>query len=151
MTMARFNRLACGLFIVALTAGAACRKEEPPKAPATPPAAKPAAKPADKPTAEPAAKPADKPTAEPAAKPAAKPTAALSPAVKAKLAEADAADGNTDKVVSKCLLCALRMDGKKEHTAEFGGYKLQFCSEECRNDFHADPEAKVLALQVEAP
>ena len=71
--------------------------------------------------------------------------------VERKLAKADALDGTTDKVVSKCLMCALRMDGSNEHTAELAGYTLHLCSESCKTSFEADPAAKVLAVQIESP
>jgi YHS domain-containing protein len=71
--------------------------------------------------------------------------------VERKLFKADALDGTTDKVVSKCVICALRMDGSDEHTAELAGYTLHFCSESCKTYFEADPVAKVLAVQIESP
>lgn len=91
-------------------------------------------------------------SADVAVKPAA---AAMTTEVRAeverKLAKADALDGTTDRVVSKCLMCALRMDGSDEHTAELAGYTLHFCSESCKTYFEADPVAKVLAVQIESP
>lgn len=52
---------------------------------------------------------------------------AVTPDVVAQLAKADAKDGKEDKVVTKCAGCALGMDGKPEHTALLGEYKVQFC------------------------
>jgi hypothetical protein len=53
----------------------------------------------------------------------------------AMLAKADAADGKVDKVVSKCLTCRLAMEGSPEHSLNYGGYVLHFCSEECKKAF----------------
>ena len=69
-------------------------------------------------------------------------------AVEAKLALADALDGTTDKVVSKCASCALAMDGKSEHAAEVSGYKLHFCSEDCKTGFEKDTTKAILALKI---
>ncbi len=69
-------------------------------------------------------------------------------AVEAKLAEADALDGKTDKVVSKCAGCALGMDGKSEHALEVSGYTLHFCSEDCKTGFEKDTTKAILALKI---
>ncbi len=69
-------------------------------------------------------------------------------AVEAKLAEADALDGKTDKVVSKCASCALGMDGKSEHALEVSSYKLHFCSEDCKTGFEKDTTKAILALKI---
>ena len=63
----------------------------------------------------------------------------------AVLAKADAADGATDKVVSKCLTCNLGMEGNSEHVATLGDYKLHLCSPECKSGFEAAPEKALLA------
>ena len=55
------------------------------------------------------------------------PAAAPSAETIAKLAKADAVDGKTDKVVSKCAGCALGMDGKAAHAANLGEYTVHFC------------------------
>ncbi len=69
-------------------------------------------------------------------------------AVEAKLAEADEFDGKTDKVVSKCASCALGMDGKSEHALEVSGYKLHFCSENCKTGFEKGTTKAILALKI---
>ncbi len=69
-------------------------------------------------------------------------------AVEANLAEADALDGKTDKVVSKCASCALGMDGKSEHALEVSSYKLHFCSEDCKTGFKKDTTKAILALKI---
>ena len=69
-------------------------------------------------------------------------------AVEAKLAKADAFDGKTDKVVSKCASCALGMDGKSEHALEVSSYKLHFCSEDCKTGFEKDTTKAILALKI---
>lgn len=65
----------------------------------------------------------------------------------AALARADAADGSTDKVVSKCVVCSLTMEGSAEHAAAYGGYSVHLCSEECREAFLKDPEGVLRALK----
>ena len=63
------------------------------------------------------------------------------------LAKADAADGTVDKVVTKCVVCMLGMDGSAEHSASYGGYQLHFCSEDCKESFTKNPEQSLLALK----
>ena len=69
-------------------------------------------------------------------------------AVEAKLTEADKFDGTTDKVVSKCPSCALEKDGKSEQALEVAGYKLHFCSEDCKKGFEKDTTKAILALKI---
>ncbi len=68
--------------------------------------------------------------------------------IEAKLAKADSFDGKTDNVVSKCLSCALVMDGSNEHALKVSGYKLHFCSEECKTGFEKDTTKAILALKI---
>ena len=75
-------------------------------------------------------------------------TAAATADVEAKLAAADAYDGTTDKVVSKCPICGLGMDGSSEHALEFSGYTLHFCTATCKQEFETHPTETILALQV---
>ena len=70
-----------------------------------------------------------------------------SAAALALLAKADAADGATDKVVSKCVTCMLGMEGQPDHAATYGEYTLHFCSEACREHFIKDREKALLALE----
>ena len=69
-------------------------------------------------------------------------------AVEAKLTEADKFDGTIDKVVSKCPSCALEKDGKSEQALEVSGYKLHFCSEDCKTGFEKDTTKAILALKI---
>ena len=69
-------------------------------------------------------------------------------AVEAKLTEADKFDGTIDKVVSKCPSCALEKDGKSEQALEVAGYKLHFCSEDCKTGFEKDTTKAILALKI---
>ncbi len=69
-------------------------------------------------------------------------------AVEAKLTEADKFDGMTDKVVSKCPSCALEKDGKSEQALKVAGYKLHFCSEDCKKGFEKDTTKAILALKI---
>ncbi len=66
----------------------------------------------------------------------------------AKLASADAFDGKTDKVVSKCAGCALGMDGSDKFTVQIEGYSLHLCNEACRKQFASDTVNAVLAMRV---
>ncbi|HNO76602.1 MAG TPA: hypothetical protein PKN33_00965 [Phycisphaerae bacterium] len=59
--------------------------------------------------------------------------------LKARLAAADAADGDADMVVNKCATCALRMDGKAENELKLEGYTLHFCSAHCKETCAKDP------------
>ncbi len=62
------------------------------------------------------------------------------------LAKADASDGKVDKIISKCVTCRLRMEGKPEYSVTYGGYAVQLCSEECKKAFSEDPEKALQAL-----
>lgn len=80
------------------------------------------------------------------------PITAASPAlpteVAAMLAKADALDGTTDHVVSKCGMCALRMPGSDTYTTALGEYALHFCSDDCKKSFDEDATEAVLAFNV---
>jgi len=69
-------------------------------------------------------------------------------AMQAILAKADAMDGATDHVVSKCGMCALRMDGSDAHASKVGDYELHFCSSDCKESFDEDAEKAVMAFAV---
>ena len=69
-------------------------------------------------------------------------------AVEAKLAEADALDGTTDKIIQRCASCALGMDGKSEHALELSGYTLYFCSGSCQEEFAKDLTKSILDLEI---
>jgi hypothetical protein len=70
-------------------------------------------------------------------------------AVEARLAVADAKDGKTDKVVTKCAGCNLSMDGKAEHKLDVHGYALHFCAASCKDKFAKDSDASVMAMKIE--
>lgn len=59
------------------------------------------------------------------------------------LAKADAADGTVDKVVVRCVVCNLSMDGEPERTSTYAGYTFHLCSAGCKETFDHDP-AKAL-------
>ena len=73
-------------------------------------------------------------------------TPGLSEASLAALAKADAADGTTDKIVSKCPTCMLAMDGKAEFSATCGDYTVHLCSEHCKESFTKDPNKALAKL-----
>lgn len=112
------------------------------------------AKPAAPGSVEPAAKPTTPAPAstdqapQTASQPAAS-AAEIKAQVEARLAAADALDGTVDQVVTRCANCRLAMDGSREHTAEFEGYTLLFCTSFCRDRFLKDPQALILALPLE--
>ncbi len=61
----------------------------------------------------------------------------------AVLAAADRADGAEDRVVGKCAVCKLGMDGSPEYTSVHAGYAFHLCSAHCKETFDHDP-VKVL-------
>ena len=64
----------------------------------------------------------------------------------ARLAAADAADGKTDHIVSRCATCRLGMDGVAQYSASYAGYEMHFCSAECKQTFEQDPVAVIRKL-----
>ncbi len=68
--------------------------------------------------------------------------------VEAILAKADAYDGTTDKVVSKCAACGLGMGGSEEHALATHGYTMHFCSPDCKGKFETDTDKAVLAMKI---
>jgi YHS domain-containing protein len=73
-----------------------------------------------------------------------------SAAVLAKLAAADKLDGAEDKLVSKCYMCSLGMDGEEQYTAEYEGYKVRLCSDHCLEEFNKDPAGVIARTDVPA-
>jgi YHS domain-containing protein len=69
-------------------------------------------------------------------------------AMKAVLTYADNADGAEDGVVSKCIGCALSMDGKTDHTVEHHGYEFHLCSDHCQEAFEKDPAAVIAKIEL---
>lgn len=68
--------------------------------------------------------------------------------VEAILAKADAYDGTTDKVVSKCAACGLGMGGSEEYALATHGYTMHFCSQDCKGKFETDTDKAVLAMKI---
>jgi len=68
--------------------------------------------------------------------------------VLALLARADALDGQTDKVVTKCASCLLSMDGKPEHSLKAMDYTMYFCTEGCAERFGKDLTNSILAMKI---
>lgn len=86
------------------------------------------------------------PTPPPAAK--ANSTTVDSKVVLVNLKAADQLDGKEDHVIGKCYVCALGMDGKAEHSAEFQGYTAHLCSEGCCKHFKDNPEQVIAETKV---
>jgi YHS domain-containing protein len=68
--------------------------------------------------------------------------------VKAKLSEADALDGKTDKIIARCATCKLSMDGSDKHKLEVAGYTMYFCKASCMEEFAKDTTEAVLAMEI---
>lgn len=75
---------------------------------------------------------------------------AATPEMTVVLARADAVDGQSDKVVSKCASCALGMDGSSDHTLHVGEYTMCFCSDHCKQAFSEDIPKSVMAMDLSA-
>jgi hypothetical protein len=75
---------------------------------------------------------------------------AATPEMTEVLAKADALDGQSDKIVSRCASCALGMDGSKEHSLHVGEYTMYFCRDDCEQAFSKDVATSVLGLKVPA-
>ncbi len=71
--------------------------------------------------------------------------------VQAKLAKADAVDGQVDKVIAKCAGCSLAMDGSPEHTMKLSGFTLHLCSASCKTSFGKDTVKILLAIEITEP
>lgn len=95
-----------------------------------------------------APKPGPASSAEPSGAEAAEAAAPGGAGVEAILAKADAYDGTTDKVVSKCAACGLGMGGSEEHALATHGYTMHFCSSDCKGKFETDTEKAVLAMKI---
>jgi hypothetical protein len=68
--------------------------------------------------------------------------------MEAKLKEADALDGKTDKIITRCATCKLGMDGSKDNNVQVAGYTLYFCTGKCKDGFAKDIEKSVLAMEI---
>lgn len=60
-----------------------------------------------------------------------------------RLQQADALDGEEDRVVHRCYVCSLGMDGKAEHSVSYEGYTAHLCSAGCKKEFEKDPKSVV--------
>lgn len=87
-------------------------------------------------------------TAPPASSEPPRAPAPLTDEARAQLANADAADGKTDQVVSKCVTCRLQMNGKAAQAATIDGYTVHLCSAVCKKMFEKDPATALLALKA---
>ncbi len=138
-TLCLLSTLTLGL--VALACGGTSQEAP---APAPQAAAAPAPAPAPAPVeAAPVATDAVATDAAAAATPAAPMDAAAAEAI---LVTADAADGTTDKVVSKCAGCKLGMAGHADHAVQAHGYTLHFCSAECKAKAEGSMDATIAGL-----
>ena len=68
------------------------------------------------------------------------------PLIKQALVRADAADGSTDQVITRCAGCALHMDGSADHNLEVGGFDLHLCSAACKKRFASDLSVSLASL-----
>ena len=66
------------------------------------------------------------------------------------LADADAADGATDHVVSQCASCQLHMAGDPAQSSQVGDYEVHLCSAACKHRFDADPKGVLAAIPAPA-
>jgi len=89
---------------------------------------------------------ATKPPAESAPEPTRSPM--LTDEIRARLSEADAADGKEDHVISKCVTCNLKMAGNPAFTSVVGNYRMQLCSAGCKALFERDRTKELLALRA---
>jgi len=127
-------RTVCLAAAIAAIALGGCKKEQAPtEQPKDPAAAK---------------APVETPKAAEAAKAPVDAQADQGAQVQVLLAKADAVDGAADKVVSKCGGCNLRMEGSEEHEITVSGYKMRFCSDDCKGRFEEEPTKSILAMKI---
>ena len=74
--------------------------------------------------------------------------APLTDEVRALLVQADAADGQVDRIVTKCITCGLGMNGKAAHAVTVEGYTVHLCAAACQTLFEKNPTAALLALKA---
>ncbi len=74
--------------------------------------------------------------------------AASGTGVAAILAKADAKDGMTDKVVTKCVTCMLGMDGEADYSVKIDEYEVHLCSPDCKKFFEQNPEKALKNLNL---
>ncbi|XZE43030.1 hypothetical protein SH467x_002574 [Pirellulaceae bacterium SH467] len=66
------------------------------------------------------------------------------------LAKADALDGQVDKVVHRCYVCNLGMDGKEKLAVKHAGYTAHLCSEGCKQEFASNADSIIAQTTVPA-
>ncbi|AMV34235.1 hypothetical protein VN12_19070 [Pirellula sp. SH-Sr6A] len=64
------------------------------------------------------------------------------------LAKADALDGQVDKVVHRCYVCNLGMDGKEKLAVKHAGYTAHLCSEGCKQEFAANADSIIAQTSI---
>ena len=62
------------------------------------------------------------------------------------LSAADMADGTADKVITKCAVCNLSMDGDPKLSVELSEYTAHLCSHDCKVNFEQNGEEILKAL-----
>ncbi len=82
------------------------------------------------------------------AEPAAEPAAPAAAGEAELLAMADEADGTVDRVIGKCAVCGLAMDGSADHATYYKEYSFHLCSSHCKETFDHDPAAVVARLEL---
>lgn len=70
----------------------------------------------------------------------------VTPEMATILTEVDAKDGQSDKTVSLCASCALKMAGSPEHSLKVGEYTMCFCQDTCKEAFSKDIPQNVVAM-----
>lgn len=70
-----------------------------------------------------------------------------------KLSAADKLDGKEDRIVDRCFVCELGMDGSPDHTVRFQDYEVHLCSEHCRSHFkeHAEQVVTQTKIPIDKP
>ncbi|XZE32055.1 hypothetical protein SH501x_002790 [Pirellulaceae bacterium SH501] len=66
------------------------------------------------------------------------------------LAAADALDGKVDKVVQRCYVCNLGMNGKQSLAVKHAGYTAHLCSEGCKDEFASNTESIIANTKIPA-
>lgn len=69
----------------------------------------------------------------------------------ALLLAADRADGHEDRIVARCAVCGLGMDGSAEIASTYAGYTFHHCSPHCRELFDRDPVKILTRLELPPP
>jgi hypothetical protein len=100
------------------------------------------------PAEEAAAEPVPEPVPEPAPEEAVPAAFEMTPDLEAKLAAADALDGEEDMVVARCPGCGFAMDGSAEYSVQAGQYAIHFCSQRDKDAFSKDLAGSLMAMAI---